>query len=243
MLTVLELQRFIRHTLGGDDPPSECPAISLINEAGDLLVNARRWGWLNRPETPLNLTAAQNWIALPADFGEVISVELSDVLNGQMLSATPKELMAWRSTPIPAAPTTFYWCVEYLGSAALAAPTPRIGLHQAPTTSQANAVRLMYRAGWTTLSADADVAVVPKWIEPLYREFIVAVARGRIEEDEGTVTDRMERVLSGSVFRSLAQRDAVTQPNLGQIAGGAARRIARPMLYNPDTTVGAPVSY
>lgn len=243
MLTVLELQRFIRHTLGGAEPPSEIPAIAIINEAGEELVNARRWNWLVRPETPLSLTASQNYISLPADFGEVISLEMADTLNGQMIAVTPKEIMAWRSTPVPAAPTTFYWTIEYQGTSAAGAPVPRIALHTDPTTSQANAIRLIYRAGWTPLSADGDAAVIPTWMESLYRDFITAVARGRCEEDIATVGDRLEVVLNSSSFRAKAARDAATQVNRGQLAGGAVRTIPRPMLFNPDTTVGTPVQY
>lgn len=243
MITVLDAQRLVRHYLAGGDPPSDIGAITLINEAGEHLVNMRRWNWLIRPETFLNFTVDQNYVDLPSDFGEVIGLFIEDTLNGALLPSGLTEVYRGRADPLPDGPMTFYWAVEWVGSAGTAAPRPRIALHRAPTSSTANAMRLLYRATWTRVEADGDVLVIPTWIEGLYRALLEATAKGHIEEDVLTLSERLERIEKGPLLRHALGRDAQTQVMRGTMRGGAAQDVTPGKLYNRDTIVGPPVSY
>lgn len=243
MITVLDAQRLIRHYLGGDDPPSEIGAITIINEAGEHLVNMRRWNWLIRPEVFLNFTAGQNYVDLPSDFGEVIGLFIEDSLNGALLPTGLSEVYRGRADPLPRGPQTYYWSVEWVGSAGTAAPRPRIALDGPPTDSTANAMRLLYRASWTRVEADGDVLVIPTWSEGLYRALLEATAKGHVEEDALSLSERIERVEQGPLLRYAIARDAQTQVMRGQLRGGAAQQGIPGKLYNRDNIVGPPVSY
>lgn len=240
--SVAELQRLIRYTLSGD-APTEVPELQIINEAGEHLIGMRTWNFLARPELLLPLTASQAWIVLPADFGSVVSLEFADSLNGSLVKSTGANVSKLSSPPLVEGPLTFFWWLPYEGSAALGAPEPRIYLHQAPSTNEVDAVRLIYRAGWTKLSGDGDIAVVPSWCETLLRQLVVAFARGYVEEDVMTLDERLEKIKNGSIFSGCARRDGLVRTNLGQMQGGAAEMAERAHLWNPDVTVGPPVSY
>lgn len=240
--TVLELQRLIRHTLGGDDPPSETPAIQIINEAGNHLINMRRWNFLDREATALNLTASQAWISLPSDFGEVIALHKASNINGDMIPVAPHQLDVMRASPTLPPMFTIWWSVEWVGSSAQTPPAPRIAIYPTPTANAIGAVILRYRATWTRLNADGDFAVIPEWCDTLLRQLVVAFARGYVEEDEGGLDERLALISNGSVFRACERRDTGVQINLGQMTGGAAAYTHSAGNWRKEIPVSAPTN-
>lgn len=242
--TVGELERLITHTLGGDTVPTELGGtVAVVREAGAIWEGMRVWNCLKRPPVPLSMVLDQDWLDLPADFGSVLSLQFADGLSGSFVESTPKEVGTLATTPQLQGPLTYYWWLAHEGSAALNPPTPRIQLHQASPSNAADVAILTYRAGFTMVSNDDDVVVVPDWCLPLFRQIVIAVARGYVEEDVKSLDERVTELASGALFRSAAKRDALMQPNLGQLAGGAASTAYASTLFNPDKTVGLPVTY
>lgn len=240
--TVLELQRLIRHTLGGDDPASETPAIQIINEAGNHLINMRRWNFLDREATALNLAASQAWLDLPADFGEVIQLHKASNMNGDMVPVSPHEIDYMRASPTLPVMFTLWWAIEWVGSNAQTPPTARVAIYPTPTANVIGAVILRYRATWTTLNADADFAVIPVWCETLLRQLVIAFARGYMEEDTATLDERLELISQGSVFKACERRDSVVQVNMGQMTGGAAQMFEGGGNWRKEIPVSSPVN-
>ena len=243
MITLGEASRYIKWAIGGGDMNAAVPEVLVANEAGHELVNMRRWKWLPNVQIPRNLVANQAWIDLPTDFAEAIELTGASDNAVSFTRDTPGIGAQSRSSVIPNSPVTFTWWLESNGNAAQGEPTQRIALDHAPGSNAANAAYLTYRAGWTPLEDDGDVAVIPPWMEGLYRDCLFAVARGYMRESEGTVADRLERVMRSARFQALARRDLSMQPNLGQMAGGAVQSSVRPSLHNPDISIGPPVSY
>lgn len=242
MQTALDLSRLIRHTIG-DDSPSEVPTIQIINEAGSMLVNMHRWRWLERPAVSLDTTATQEWIALPTDFGEIISLMPASSLLGSVTPASMSQIDNMRAAAIATPTGSFWYAVEFLGSAAQNPPTPRLAIWPTPTTSTVGALILRYRAGWTLLGGDSDVAVVPGFCEGLLRQCVVICARGYLEEDEMTLAERFEVLAGSALYHMARQRDGMTQQNVGPMQGGAVADMGpTTQLYNPDARVADPTS-
>ena len=71
--TFLQLKTAVEHALGRV-PDSRTTSGQVVNRAIEHLFNAHPWSWRKRV-IELNFTNGQNFISLPADFGEVVEVE------------------------------------------------------------------------------------------------------------------------------------------------------------------------
>ena len=119
-------------------------------------------------------------------------------------------------------------------------PVPILELWPTPTSTSLGALTIFYRAGWTVVEKDSDLLAIPDWIEPLFKSLLRAYVRGIEEEDEGTVEERVQRVLNGPLMDIAVRRDSRIAPNVGPLRNSA---VAMSGTGTPDmlrTTVQGP---
>lgn len=220
-LSLAQLLDDVNHVLG-KDADALVDATQVVNEAGRLLFQLHAWQWRNRPVADLDLVADQAYVALPADFGfgEVDDLNMSDALSFGIAPSTLSEIEYMRSQQL-ASPAMYFWALAYPSqTSTTAAPgQPRIELHPTPSSSEADAIKLTYRAGWVELSDNASVANVPVSMEHLLRRIVRAYAVAYHTGDYAA----LDSIEASPEFKRLKKADGGTQRNLGKPMGGMLR--------------------
>lgn len=222
-LTFTQLKAIARHELGGATAATHTDADTTagvyVNLAGRYLVSMHRWNSLIRPPADLDFTAAQEFVALPSDFGELEGIAPNENQYGFGL-VTPAALAELRGHDT-SWDGTFYGAVVQPGQTqATSAPAvARLELWPTPSANLSDALRITYRAGWTELSHASAVANLPEFFEPLLVEVIRAYAKGQEEGDTG---GRLAAVELSPIFRRTKERDDQIQDEYGPIRNGAA---------------------
>jgi len=200
----------------------------IVNEAGRLLYGAWPWKFRERPPASLSLTINVEYVAMPADYGELIGIEY-DSLSTSIVLTDFQDLMTKRAQGIT--PVGYiYWAAIVQPSQTLqtsAMPAQRLELYPTPTASASDVIKVMYRADWRELTDDTHYASIPLWCETLLIEFIRAVAEGymnRHGDETGigvvSMTDRLDEIQRGVLFQRAVEKDALTQPHYGVVANG-----------------------
>lgn len=219
-LTVASVSEFVRRRLDGE--PS-VPMMVLCNQAGDYLVNARKWGWLVRKPATLRINSGVTRIALPEDFGRAIG-EPKPVESTSFYFrwGTPDKVAEERAYGSPAVFTGYIsWLPDVDG-----AMKPYIEISYAPTVSESETFMLAYHAAWKEACSDTDVIQIPTFMDALYLMVVMAFAQGYDEHDNGSLDARLSEIVNGPLFKSAAQRDGSMQPSIGMMQGGAVQNLA-----------------
>ena len=116
----------------------------------------------------------------------------------------------------------------------------RLELYPTPSTTTTEALTLYYRAGWSRVYDDRKPLQMPAYIEPLYIELLRAFARGYEEEDQGSLSTRLNEIMKGAIFAISVDRDSSVQPDYGPIRNGAAAEMHRGKQHWDFNTISAP---
>lgn len=244
-MTLTQCGTYITLALGGGALPSGLTNAGLVNQAGRWLTQAHQWQWLARPLASLTLVASQSYVELPADFGELIATPeyLNAVgvnANGSAVELTTLDtILSAREQDTTETPpeSQFYAAVVYEESELASSASSGAVVDDAlvarleiwPTPSDAGSFKIAYRAAWSAVASSGDVIVIPNFMEPLFIEVLRAFARGAVREDDdmGTLSDRLQKIVGGAVWAAATRRDATAQPHYGPLAGGAAVSFGR----------------
>lgn len=218
MITLADLQSQMQHAIGGM-PDSRISLANVANDALKYLFNEYEWAWRERP--PLTLTAVPNqqYLALPADFGEIVGISrpnrevqltsLPDLAFRRNLTLVPPPIASvFAAVSHPAAP------VDDDGNPSGEQPVPQLELF--PTPVAADTYVLTYRAGPVSLVNTTDVPNIP----PEFERVLTLVARAMIRDLEEQDASR-EWDAANAELEKLQAKDGREQANMGQIRGGA----------------------
>ncbi len=217
VLTIQDALGHIEDALGG--PLVNLDPHDVLNEAGRVLLSLREWNWAKRPPTGLAFVAAQTWIALPADFGSIVSLTPANGLARAVQQTTSLEVQRYRSLLSMVPSYVYFVAVAHAPEAVTGIPKPRLEVYPTPGANEAGALQLVYRARWVDLSEDQDDLVpVPDWIESLYVQLVRATAWGYLENDMGM---HLAKVINNPLWNAAGLRDSAQQHEHGALSGGA----------------------
>lgn len=210
--------------LGTDIPGSVTP-LGLLNEVGEILCSHVEWAFLQRAPVVADLVATQPYVTLPADFGEWRGkgAIATNGLTTFIKITTPDEYDDAVSYGIAPVGFTYIGAVFTPQSPATGPdPVPRLYVYPVPTTNQAGAVTILYRATWQHLNAAEDHINLPTWMEPLFFECVLAYLKGLTEHDNATASERVTKVLTmdNILYRGARRRDGFQQSVPGPMEGG-----------------------
>lgn len=221
-LTLVKCRNRLNHVLGGD-PSSEFEVDDLINEAGREFCGAHQWKFLERAPELLDLTASQAYVDLPSDFEQLLHIESTEEFGYSVREVDYGTFATYQAAGSSSILGGLIVCVVHpTQTAASSAPAaPRLLVWPTPSATTADALRIYYRAGWTTLTADQDVPNIPTYCDTALTQFINAVAQGYEEPDGGSVWERLDRIKQSKSFEDLVYRSGLAQGNYGPEANGA----------------------
>lgn len=223
-VTLAQATAFVSKVAGAN--PELVAAQALIDMAGDLLVSMHPWTWLRRPLVALDFVSGQDWVALPADFGELIALDRTNLDGWQWVGFDELLEMRYGRSAIAAG---------YAGAIVTAIPadgttapdTPRIEIFPTPAANASNALRLAYRAGWQPVAIQFHALKIPGFVDLLFYEILRAVVLGIEEHDNAGVDQRIQAVRQGGVFAAAARRDTHTINEAGFLRNGVGQGVRR----------------
>lgn len=222
-LSTSQCESLIEHTLNaplGD----EIDTIFVINQAGNYLVGLEAWNWLLRPPAYLTLSAGQEYVSLPSDFGRMEHVQMSPSLTNTFNWTDISTIVDLRTSGVNIGTLEYWGAVAYPGIAATGVnPDPRLEIYPTPASTSVNAMRVVYRSRWKTQTNpanDSDYIPIPEFMEPLFVQILRAFARGLEEEDDASLSKRLLEIHQGPVYMAASKMDAQYQTDMGAITGG-----------------------
>lgn len=223
-LTVADCEPIIVAHLGGE---GVLPANWYVNQLGYWWTNTHPWKYLQGATTTLDLTAAQEYVALPADFASVVSLRPTDERTSNFYLTTIDGLEARRSGTV--IPELTYWGAIVHAQTTDDEPTQRLELYPTPaSTTTTGYFRLAYRRDWREVTGDQAKIDLPRYLEVYFitalGEFVRSVEDySKLEEQTGRPGwSRMDMFKRSEWFRDACSRDGGVQTHYGMIENGAA---------------------
>lgn len=218
-MTVANYKAQMKHAIGGE-PDSRVDLLQVLNDALRYLYNQHAWSFRERPILTVTTTPDQNYVELPEDFGELISVQFA-TRNVSLTSLTD---IAHRraNTLLPPPQSAVYVALSFPAQVDVTSSQPLPRLEIFPDVISADDYDIEYRGGPIALTEDSDVPNIP----PDYERVLTLLARSftcDIEEQDSTV----EWDKANVEIERLKDHDALTQSNMGQMQGGAAQQNGR----------------
>lgn len=217
-LTVARLQERVARNLGWKRPqdwPKSMPITEVANEAGEWMVSMHDWNWLVRPPSYLNLTNGQGYCDLPADFTRYLDISSTTNSPYGIVIETMAEVARARARSLGRE-------ARYTGAFSWGSPTTdgpkaaaRLELGPVPDVTYAQAFVLTYKGGWIAVDAATDHIVLPSFVTGLYVQAVTAYVGGQEQEARGSVSDRLDRLVSSSLWQAALDRDDTLQQDLG----------------------------
>lgn len=161
-LTLLQLKTAALFAMGRTTAtlPAGIDLVGLINRAGRALHTERAWDCRKVGPVSLVAVAAQEYITLPADYLEPITLRgVGGAENAQLVTAAEITRMR-EANPSTGWGGTWYVALDSFATAAGATsqPAPQALIYPTPDTNGQPTLSLYYLTRWRTLTADTDVA-------------------------------------------------------------------------------------
>lgn len=219
-----DIYRHIRHALAGE-PSDEFPYQEILNDAGEWLISAHRWGWITPEPADVDTVADQEYVSLPSDFREVVSIDVSDGFTSTIEPTTREHILFLRSSPLDASSFNFYYALGWRQLSGTM--TSVLEVWPTPSASETGKFKLWYRKTWTRIASDSTALEIPPWMEPLLKRVCRAFAQGVEEEQTDRpagsridVDDLLERVMAGPIWEAAVDQDRMVQQDYGPMRGG-----------------------
>ena len=237
-LTLGQLRSHVQLAVGGD--PSTAPGMTvaertaqIINNAGEHLM-ARNWRWRERTSTVVASTASQDYLELPTDCGEILTIEPKNSWSASLQFVDPATFEKISTEGIEPELSYIVTLVFY-DSGGVA--TPRLDIYPTPSSTDATAFNIRYRAQWVALDSgdnvdgtDDDVplgtskALIPQYMEALLLEYIRAFSEGG---EDGTTQQRIALIDNGILLDQALRKDGTFQPDYGSLPASGYRGIGQ----------------
>lgn len=214
----------IDHVLG-DGPDARLDTLSLVNEAGEHLVNLAPWRFLERQDVKLATVASQAYIEPPELMREIDAIQPTGGTTGLVMTNLEKiQALRAGSTTYEAGSGEWYAAIALVQDVTTKEPKPRIELYPTPNASTADVFRMNGRAAWQEVSDPDDYIFVPGYAVPLMIHLCRLVAAAYEEHDLASLEDRLDRLRQSTVYLTCLSRDGALQTKgYGRIKGGHAQ--------------------
>lgn len=218
-ITLTQANAVVSHTLGGS--PTGITLAGISNDAGVELMNLRAWAWATAVDGTADFVQDQDYADLPSAF-----LRFSSTPRLSSGTLTPINMVSIARIETLRAGVDGggnpWWGAVYHALDGSSVLLPRIALYPTPSAAATPGMNFTYVSGWATLTDDTDIARIPAFMEPLYKDVLTAVARGW-EDDLDTPGRKQEYlaiVRAGGSYRGATEADRAFQQSWGKLRGG-----------------------
>ncbi|HYE20093.1 MAG TPA: hypothetical protein VEA69_16715 [Tepidisphaeraceae bacterium] len=173
------------------------------------------WSWRHKTTT-LGFTSGQNYVALPTDFCQLVTLRGGTSTNSVMLPRTVSQVLDLRANSVTGTVgDAVFYAVDTTGQATgTNASTFKLQVYPTPDATTSDALQIQYLREITVPSAGSNVADIPNHLSAV----LLTLVRGWAE-----MTEKNELGANWEVgHRMLAEaqaRDGMLQPQFGPIRG------------------------
>jgi hypothetical protein len=210
------LQQAAQHASGVATPATGSSWADVVNDAIQFFSAIRHWAWLDATFS-LNFVAAQNYVALASDFGQLKWIQRVGAYK-TIRPASWDTIFSYRAGATITLPdTAFVYCIRVQGQASVtAAPIYRIELYPTPAANETGALIGAYRRVLPALSGNTDLPDIPASFHPALKCLVRAFAVSDENEQNGVDWERF----NGFWLPKLEELDGTVQQNIGMMQGG-----------------------
>lgn len=166
---------------------------------------------------------ANRAVILPSDFGW--GLRYYALTGGQGLVELRNS-----GASIPGGFSGSLWQAHNVSTAG-GSPAWRLELYPYPTEEDPQLLTVSYHVAWSRPSTDTGILPIPAILEPLFISILRQLTAAYEQEDEGTIEDRMDRIMGSSTFVNAIEADGLAQSDYGEMQGGAEG--AEAVLWGP----------
>lgn len=205
----------------------------IVNQAGQyLFTNA--WRFRERTTKYMNLVQDQNYLTLPADCEDILTVMSQPSLGYMIEMITPEHMEALRliGLTISGPGITHAVMTRMAPADGAALPDPILDIYPTPTANVENAIAIRYRAKWVDIPYGNDgtwVIPVPGYVEALFISYVRAFAQAY--EDEG-LQERLSAIDNSSMYARVLTKDGMLQRDYGRIRPSFDKGVFRYLKVN-----------
>lgn len=220
--TLVDYRKEVFHELGledGDDT-GEIDIDLVVNDALEHIAALHQWNWLSTGHQTLDVTADQDHIILPADFGTLTAIEHDEGFTREMIPTTWQELLRMRQSSIQDWNRS-YWYVVQTGNVAsgdedAGLDLPTIELYPTPSEDADDAIAIVYRRFLRRLKDDTDFPQWPGYMDRALSLLARAFANGDFEENpQSAVMIQFQQLIP-----DLMVKDGLDRRSFGVMRGG-----------------------
>jgi hypothetical protein len=217
-LSLTNYTSIIRHAVGTPSWLKNSPdaARQITNDAGRFIISAHPWKWLNAlpAAASISLTAGTADYDLPSDFIGLLSWSwIYAHARRRLRHTTLDDIVAKRAQKLH--PDTLYFAIfqpDQTDQTGLM-PIQKISFAPTPAYTEASAIQLSYRRGWTDLDDGADIPNMPIYMEALMHAVVRAFAEAWEDLQHGRAEERMAIVLQSPFFATAVAMDGRLHPD------------------------------
>lgn len=230
--TFAQLQAAAQHASGVTAPAAGSTWVNVVNGALQRLANIKPWRW-READLSLDTIADQNYIALPDDFAELVTIHRASPWR-DCAPVSLARIQMYRAANIGqdlGIIGYLYTIRSHAQATVTGSTTNRIELYPTPTLNETGALVGTYRRFIRAMSLDSDLPDIPPgpWHEAL-DALVRAMAASREDEQDGVHWMRFNEMLP-----DLIRADAGVETNLGYIDGGIEDRGPSDLYLYPRT--------
>lgn len=223
--TLAQLRLVGTHAGGGGAPAivftdATTTLDTYINDAGRYLCTMRQWNFLARDPLNLDFVAAQAYIALPSDFGQLLSIAGQNSIAQPFRMTSMQQILELRTSLIAVSSGAYVGALDHPTQVNVTTvpAAPKLQLYPTPASNETAALVCQYRAGWTALSSATDVANIPAAFDGLLDELVAAWVKGKARNALQAMLGEVE---NGPMVANLNRYDGGEQNDFGPPEGGA----------------------
>lgn len=216
-LTLSHLRLAVQHALGKPVDAQFGSDIDFINEAVQQFGNGRAWPW-RRGSLSLNTVAAQNYIALPADFAQIDNLWPAGSASASVAFRNLEDIVQLRASNLSVANSTWQAAISWTTQAnATSLPTARLELFPTPATSVTAFFVGHYYRVIAKMTTNTDVPDLPAQMHPALRRWVRAYAMSLHDMPERAEKERL--ACEREVAAAMDEAGGI-QRQLGPLRGG-----------------------
>lgn len=214
MLTVkTAIELGVRHALRGARPADELEELHILRMAWSYMLGLHAWGWLRNRNATVDIVGGQEWLDLPADCAEVVSVHRVGLVANQVMQTTIQWIVQARAEELGFQTDSFWWALEWAQDAPDTEPYARLAIYPTQPSSLAQGVSVVYHGGKLTLrNGENDSGVIPLpadgSMDMLFIDVCRAIARGYEHDSEVRKEQLLAEVATGPTFMAAKRADA-----------------------------------